>query len=58
MSERGPDERRGERYPGEGHTGDRYHRENRHGERFRDEHHGHKGQKPKSFLEDLFDFGD
>jgi uncharacterized protein len=58
MSERGPHERRGERYPGEGHTGERYHQESYHGEKYRDEHHGHKGRKRKSFLEDLFDFGD
>ena len=55
--ERGLYERPGERYPGEGHRGERNHQEGHHGEKYRDEHHGSKGRKRKSFLEDIFDFG-
>jgi uncharacterized protein len=56
--ERGLYERPGERYPSEEHRGEQYHQEGHHGEKYRDEHHGSRGRKRKSFLEDIFDFGD
>jgi uncharacterized protein len=56
--ERGLYERDAVRYPGEGHRGERYHQEGQHGEKYRDEHHGPGRRKRKSFLEDIFDFGD
>jgi len=56
--ERSHYERPEERYQGEAHRTERYHSEDRHGKRYDDEHHGHRGRKRKSFLEDIFDFGD
>ena len=44
------------------HREERYHEESHpkghHGDRRHDEHQGTKGRKRKSFLEDIFDFGD
>jgi uncharacterized protein len=56
--ERGHYERPEERNSKEGHRGERYHQEGQHGEKHRDEHQGQRGRKRKSFLENIFDFGD
>ena len=58
LPERGLYERPGERCPSEEHRGEQYHHEGHRGEKYRDEHHGSRGRKRKSFLEDIFDFGD
>jgi uncharacterized protein len=56
--ERGLYERPGARYPSEGHRGEQYHQKGPHREKYRDEPHGSRGRKRRSFLEDIFDFGD
>lgn len=56
--EKGPYQRQEERYPDEAHRVERYHHEGHRGERYHNEHYDHRGRKRKSFLEDIFDFGD
>jgi uncharacterized protein len=56
--ERSPYERPEEKSRGEAPRIGRYQHEGYQGERHHDEHHGHKGRKRKSFLQDIFDFGD
>jgi uncharacterized protein len=55
---RRPSEQLGVRYPDEDHRGERHHQEGHHEEKYGDEHRGPRGRKRKSFLEDMFDFGD